>query len=120
MVSDSIRSFRAYVKCEANQADTLLVEAGYAHILGPAAELVEVSVEVGEPHPLKQQGKPQLKTALGLIPSVSGRPGFSPWVRKIPWKRTWQPTLVFLPGESPWTEEPGRLQSVGLQTVGHN
>ena len=26
--------------------------------------------------------------------------GFSPWVRKIPWKRAWQPTPVFLPGES--------------------
>ena len=25
---------------------------------------------------------------------------FSPWVRKIPWRRAWQPTLVFLPGES--------------------
>ena len=23
-------------------------------------------------------------------------------------------TLVFLPGESPWTEEPGRLQSMGV------
>ena len=27
------------------------------------------------------------------------RPRFNPWVRKIPWKREWQPTLVFLPGE---------------------
>ena len=27
------------------------------------------------------------------------RPGFDPWVRKIPWRRKWQPTLVFLPGE---------------------
>ena len=26
--------------------------------------------------------------------------GFYPWVGKIPWKRAWQPTLVFLPGES--------------------
>ena len=26
---------------------------------------------------------------------------FNPWVRKIPWRRAWQPTLVFLPGESP-------------------
>jgi len=26
--------------------------------------------------------------------------GFDPWVRKIPWRRTWQPTPVFLPGES--------------------
>ena len=25
---------------------------------------------------------------------------FNPWVRKIPWRRKWQPTPVFLPGES--------------------
>ena len=24
---------------------------------------------------------------------------FNPWVRKIPWRRKWQPTPVFLPGE---------------------
>ena len=45
------------------------------------------------------------------------RRGFSPWVEKIPWRRTWQPTPVFLPGEfhgqrsltgySPW----GRKES---------
>ena len=29
-----------------------------------------------------------------------GRPGFNPWVGKIPWRREWQPTPVFLPGES--------------------
>ena len=28
------------------------------------------------------------------------RPGFDPWVRKIPWRRKWQPTPVILPGES--------------------
>ena len=28
------------------------------------------------------------------------RPRFDPWVRKIPWKRKWQHTPVFLPGES--------------------
>ena len=27
------------------------------------------------------------------------RHGFYPWVRKIPWRREWQPTPVFLPGE---------------------
>ena len=32
----------------------------------------------------------------------------------------WQPTLVFLPGEFQWTEEPGGLQSMGSQRVGHN
>ena len=26
-------------------------------------------------------------------------PGFDPWVRKIPWRREWEPTPVFLPGE---------------------
>ena len=26
--------------------------------------------------------------------------GFNPWVRKMPWRRTWQPTPVFLPGKS--------------------
>ena len=31
-----------------------------------------------------------------------------------------QPTPVFLPGEIPWTEEPGRLQSIGLQRVRHD
>jgi len=28
------------------------------------------------------------------------RPGFDPWVRKIPWRRAQQPTPVFLPGKS--------------------
>ena len=28
-----------------------------------------------------------------------GRPVFCPWVWKIPWRRKWQPTPVFLPGE---------------------
>ena len=37
------------------------------------------------------------------------------WVGKIPWRKSWQPTAVFLPGESLWTEEPGGLQSMGLQ-----
>ena len=47
---------------------------------------------------------------------------FDPWVRKIPWrrkwqipqKRKWQPTLVFLPWQIPWTEEPGGSQSMGV------
>ena len=43
------------------------------------------------------------------------------WVQSLGWEdpqgRTWQPTPVFLPGESPWTEELGGLQSTGLQRV---
>ena len=26
--------------------------------------------------------------------------GFNPWVGKIPWRRAWQPTSVFLPGDT--------------------
>ena len=48
-----------------------------------------------------------------------GRPGFGSWIGKIPWRRAWQPTPVFLPGVSPWTEEPGGLQSMESHRVGH-
>ena len=61
-------------------------------------------------------------------PLLLGFPGGSdgkeswvdPWVGKIPWRRAWQPMPVFLPGESPWTEEPGGLQSMGSPRVGHD
>ena len=48
------------------------------------------------------------------------RQEFDPWVRKIPWRRGWQSTPVFLPGKSPRTEEPGGLQSRGSPRVGHD
>ena len=35
--------------------------------------------------------------------------GFDPWVEKIPWREAWEPIPIFLPGESPWPEEPGGL-----------
>jgi len=41
-------------------------------------------------------------------------------LKRLPWRRKWQPTPLLLPGVSPWTEEPGRLQSIGSQRVGHN
>ena len=40
--------------------------------------------------------------------------------RKDPWRSTWQPASVFLPGESPRTEELVGLRSIALQRVGHN
>ena len=42
------------------------------------------------------------------------------WNEKIRWRRTWKPTIVFLAGESPWTEKPGGLESMGSQRVRHN
>ena len=35
---------------------------------------------------------------------------FDPWVGRIPWRRKWQNTPVFLP-EIPWTEMPAGLYS---------
>ena len=46
--------------------------------------------------------------------------GFDLWVGKMPWGRVWQPTPAPLPGEFPWTEDLGRLQSMGTQRVGHD
>ena len=36
----------------------------------------------------------------GEEPACSVGDRFDPWVRKIPWRRKWLPTPVFLPGES--------------------
>ena len=44
---------------------------------------------------------------------------FGPWVGKNSGRRAWQPTPVFLPGKS-HGQEPGGLQSMGLQRVRHN
>ena len=42
------------------------------------------------------------------------RPGFDPWVGKIPWRRKWQPTPVFLPRES-----HGQRSLTGYSPRGH-
>ena len=33
-------------------------------------------------------------------------PEFSPWVRKLPWRKKWQPTPAFLPGKSQGKRSP--------------
>ena len=70
------------------------------------------------------------------------RHGFDIWIRRISWIRKRQPTSIFLPGKYlgqedplekvmashsnilaqkiPWAEEPGGLQSMGLQRVRHD
>ena len=50
-----------------------------------------------------------------------GRAGFSPWVGKIPWRREWQPTPVFLSGESHGRSNlVDYVQATGLQKGGHD
>ena len=36
----------------------------------------------------------------GMESACECRCGFNPWIRKIPRRRKWQPTAVFLPGKS--------------------
>ena len=50
------------------------------------------------------------------------RPSVDRWVRRIPWRREWQPTPVFLPGEShgqrslagysPWGRRVGQTEQL--------
>ena len=48
------------------------------------------------------------------------RPRFNPWVRKIPWRSKWQPTLVFLPGKSHGQRGAWWATVHGVTRVGHN
>ena len=51
------------------------------------------------------------------LPADAGEVGSIPELRKIPWRRKWQLTPVFLPGKFPSTKEPGGLQSTESQRV---
>ena len=60
----------------------------------------------------------QVALASGKAPACQCRRrkrcGFGPWVRKILWRRKWQPTPVFLPGES-----HGQRSLAGYSPWGH-
>ena len=60
------------------------------------------------------------------LPANAGDAGdaIHPWVRKIPWRRAWQPTPVFLPGESQGdprihgvTQSQTRLRQLGTRIL---
>ena len=52
-------------------------------------------------------------------PPAMWKPGFDPWVGKIPWRRERLPTPVFLPGESHGQRSLAG-QSMESQRVGHD
>ena len=75
-----------------------------------------------------------------IITTTTGFPGGSdgqesackvknPWVRKIPWRKKWQPTPVFLPGEfhgqrslvgySPWSHKESDTTLITTVTIIH-
>ena len=78
--------------------------------LGISEQLILNSPKGNKDFPRGSDGKESAHNAkdLGLIPGLERSPGGG------------QPTPVFLPRESPWTEEPGRLQSTGSQRVRHD
>ena len=49
------------------------------------------------PGKLHHKGFPVAQTVKNLL--QCRRPGFHPWVGKIPWRREWQPSLIFSPGK---------------------
>ena len=54
------------------------------------------------------------------FPCQCKRPGFDPWVGKIPWRRAWQPAPASLPGECHGQRSLVGLPSTWSQRVGHN
>jgi len=50
--------------------------------------------------------KNQVALVVKNPPANDGDLLFDPWVGKIPWRRIWQPTPVFLPGESHGQRSP--------------
>ena len=52
-------------------------------------------------------------------PTNAGYPSLNPGSRRSPGEGSGNP-LQFLAWRIPWTGEPGGLQSVGLQRVGHD
>ena len=67
----------------------------YADMWGCISVHLRICVPVGLSLFLRVYGKEPICQCRRLK-----RWGFDPWVGKIPWRRTWQPTPVFLPGES--------------------
>ena len=77
------------------------------HIVNLENQLIYISCKICAIN----QGSPFCNLAIVVLgPLVALEPacqcrrpkrcGFSPWVGKMPWRRAWQPTPVFLPGES--------------------
>ena len=94
-------------------------------IPGRILEWIAISSSRGSSRP-RVEPKPPVASALpGRFWWLSGkqsacqcrshkRLGFNPWVRKIPWSRKWQLTLVFLPEES-----QGQRSLVSYSLWGH-
>ena len=57
---------------------------------------------------------------LSVICLQCRRRGFNPWVGKIPWRREWQPTPVFLPGKPHRQRNLAGYSPWGHKRIGHD
>ena len=61
----------------------------------------------------------QVALMLKNLPTMQGT-----WIQSLDWEDALEKEMAthssILTWEIPWTEEPGGLQSMGLQRVGHN
>ena len=91
----------------------------------PVPKVCLTALELTDPLHAPSSPKPLLLPASQVALVVKKPPakagdikdvGFIPGPGRFPWRKKWQPTPAFLPGESPWTEEPGGLQSTWSQS----
>ena len=61
-----------------------------------------------------------LLTQMIKNPPVKQETEFNPWVGKIPWRREWKPTTVFLPGKSRGQWSLAGYTPWGRKTYGHS
>ena len=91
---------------EASSGPRRRADRGHHSALGPAEQARRAGLCAFTCPPVsgRSQAGEALRTSLVAQMVSIGlqcrRPGFSAWIRKIPWRRKWQSTPVFLSGES--------------------
>ena len=109
--------------------ETLVLKRVRCPTWGPIKALMNASLLV--PQQSAELRPPEMSSQVGFPDGASGkeltsqcrrckRHGLDPWIRKIPWRRAWQPTSIILAWRIPWTEGPCGLQSMGSQRVRHD
>ena len=101
---DAARDYHTEWVRKTNRWCTLRVESRIWHkrtYLQNTNRLIDIVEEEMATHSsLLAQRFPGIGEQGGRLGLQCRRLRLDPWVRKIPWRRKWQPTPVFLPGES--------------------
>ena len=96
-----------------------LLKLMYIELVMPSNQTISSSVIPFSscPQSFPARGEKGQQISLSLFQYLSealASVGFDPWVGKIPWRRAWQLTPVFLPGES-----HGQRSLAGYSSRGH-